>query len=808
MVHPEGHPGGFRVDNHERLFQDWPKVLAALGQPLDGGPWKNLYFTAAHHLLPEDGVTLPQRTATTFLYQPVLAFDIDHCDVTRALEYGACVAQVLKVKPESLIVNVTGNGVQTLLHLKTPIRSVKYLKELKPAYNELCHQIEKAIEKAGLPLNRAIGGKVDTVIFDPGRVLRVPGTVNSKPSKSDPKVYENKEAVCVQYSGTFHEIDLMNLSGLDKIQKENISPEQVKRQYPTPDFQEIVKECRFVKWTMESSDEAHEPQLFDLFSLLAVQPPGAKVSYQGREQTPRELAESVFNGAVNSKSAAAQDFDAKWEQAGRYGARKCSTISSNWIGGCETCPHNAKIPTPLALKSPAFVGSEANGYWVLNPKGVQMHPHYGDLAKVYSREHSYVTRFKERLFSFQENIYKETPSLSVKSWFDKKLVPDDPIRETHRIEFIKRVEVCGALSTDAEYHLFNQSTLGRLNCRNGVLDILKGTLAPHSPTFGFQYVLPYDYVENESSELFLEWLSTVTQNRTELMDSLLDIMAYSLWPNYDDHMFVYLVGEGANGKSTLLHIIQALVGKNNYSAISMQQLGGNRFAPANLEGKLVNLSEESSGYDLNIDELNVIKNLSSGGEMQIERKGVQPITFQNKAKLIFSANKPPRFKETGFAIERRMVVIPFDFTITAPDPRIETRLIEDVPKIMSMLIRRIQANIKLNGGRFLVFRGGEAAARARDKILLSGNTVVEWANERLEVSPEFTQDQYVGVKDSFEDYLSWCKKSNFERPVNIRQFGHALSSSVLISAECRKVIRVAGKCTKIFTQAKWKEEEL
>lgn len=789
MVHPKGHPTGLQVPNHLALFKNLPAVLSALGPET-----VNVYYTLAHH--GDLGKPKPSRSEASFEYQTVLPFDLDHVDLTKPYEYLDCVAKLLAVDRADLTLICTGNGLHVLANLATPIRSAKYQKELKPAYNELLTKLLQMFESQGLP------GKPDPVVFDAGRVFRLPGTTNRKPGLPD------KQCELLQHSEKILSIDITALSGIEKIQRENVSPDTIRRQYPKPDFAEMVKECKFMDWALANPDQLHEPQVFDLFSLLSPQSPASKIEYQGREMTAREVGQHLFDNASASKSLKRQDFDRKWEDSARYGARKCQTIESNMIGACSGCPHQSKITTPLALRSKDFIASDDLGFWVLGQKGSYLHPHYGDLSRVFSREQQYVTTEDERVFVFQDTHYVEAKEMRVMSWLEKKVNPADPLRAAHRSEFVKKVQVVGAVSRADEQALFDMSTLGKLNCKNGVVDIVRGELLPHDHKIGFKYVLPYDFEAEASSEFFMDWLDQVMESRVELMEAILDVMAYCLWPNYDDHVFTYLTGEGANGKGTLLHILMALVGKDNYSAVSLPQLGTNRFAPAALEGKLVNLSEESSGYEMTYEELNVIKNLSAGGDIMAERKGVQGFTFTNRAKLIFSANKTPRFKEQGHAIRRRMLAIPFDHTFKNPDPRVEQRLLSEVPGIAAMLVRRIQDNVKSNG-RFVVSRGGRDAYENQQKILNQGNNVVEWANERIESRVDLGENTYISVSDAYADYSKWAMQNNY-KPSNKGHFGASMVNGVLTAAIGKesKVVKVAGKPVRVYPMTRFKEGEL
>ncbi len=754
----------------------------------------NLFYTVAHHAGIE-GASLPQRTMATFAYQTVIAWDIDGGDTTKAMDYAACVAELLEVDVSNLTVVASGNGVHVIANLKYPIRSVKFFAENKLAYKEACLRIKEKMQ------GRELEGKVDPSIFDPARVLRLPGTTNRKPGKPD------TQCVLVQYTDANLELDLCKLSGLKKIIEENIGPAEIRRIYPSPDFAEMVKECRFVSEVAEHPDTVKEYHVFDLLSILGNVLPNAKAEFAGVTYDARSLGEKVFKGATNSSSLSRADFDEKWTNASRYGSRTCKTIDDRW-GKCSTCPHWGKVPTPLALKGPEHIGSEAAGYWVMNSKGAYAHPSYSDLSKLFAREFSYVAFGRgERIYMFNDKHYEPMDSLSIKSWIEKKVIPSDPMRESHRIEFKAKVLVGGAVAAKAEEELFERSIRGRLNCNNGVLNIKTGDFQPHSPLIGFQQVLPYDYTEGLASEFFLDWLGTITQERVELIESLLDIMAYCLWPAFDDHLFVYLVGEGSNGKSTFINVLRAVLGTTNVSAVNIQQLTRNRFAPANLEGKLANLSEESSGTDMDSDQLNLLKNLSAGGEMNIERKGEQGYSYRNKAKLIFSANKVPRFHENSEAIKRRLVVIPFDYLIVDKDSNVEKKLVEEAPAILSMLVRRIQANVTANSGKFLISRGSQTHQETQQQFLAAGNTVVEWANDELDFGLHLQDNQFILPKEAYARYRSWCGDSGIDRPQNLITFGRAMTAFVVPKTDTSPIKKINGTAVRIYRRVQFKAKE-
>jgi len=322
--------------------------------------------------------------------------------------------------------------------------------------------------------------------------------------------------------------------------------------------------------------------------------------------------------------------------------------------------------------------------------------------------------------------------------------------------------------------LFIDSVRGRINVANGVVDVRTGELLEHSPRFGFKYCLPYEYNPDNRSEFFFDWLSQVMCDKAELIESVLDYMAYCLYPGYDDHCFLYMIGTGKNGKSTLINVIRALVGPDNMSSVGLSQLVNNRFAPAQLDGKLVNLCEEAGGDFISAEGANRIKLLSSGGEMLVEEKGKQGYMYRNQAKLVFAANQSPKMSEHTEAIKRRLLVIPFDYRIPVPDPRVEHRLVAEAPGIFTILVDRIRENLKANGDTYKVSRGGADAAVAQKRMLQEGDSIYEWMKEEVDLTQK--ADDSIESHEAFARYLQWCEEAAVKNTRNRIHFSRTLHS--------------------------------
>lgn len=780
--------------NLQDIFSNIESILKAI----PATERENVFYAVHSHKGNTTSLS-PCRDNDSFQHAEVMPFDIDKgVDLTKPFAYVEAICDIIGINPGKCTVINSGHGIHVLAFLSTAIRDVNYYKKSKPAYVELTYKIDNRFKELGLP------GSCDTNIWDGARVLRLPGTINQKYNK-DQTPRPGVMCELLQEDYTQHELDIYALSGFSQLEKENVSPQEVKRLYPTPDLSTMIQECGFLKSCLDDPSPTHEPQVLSFMSMMTCVPETITVDNHGKLFNPKELASHVFENS-SSSSIAKSDFETKWEHSKRYGAKKCATIGAD-SDACRSCKYNGKINTPLALKSELHIGSAEAGYWQTNGKGNPVNPHYHDLWKVYSEENPYVTLTDKRILRFNGAYYIDSSDIEVKNWLERKVNPVEPLREQHRIEFLNKIKTAGVIGIQKEEEFFGAGIKGRLNCANGVLDIVSGVLIPHGPSMGFRNILPYDYNPSARSEFFMDWLAMVMQDRTDLMDSVLDFMAYCLWPSYDDHCFMYLLGGGRNGKSTLIEIIRALVGHKNCSAVNIKQLCGNRFSPSNLENKLVNLSEESSGTDgeLGSDSLDILKNLSAGGTMTIERKGTDGFEHKNTAKLIFSANKAPRFFESGKAIRSRLVVIPFDHVISNTDSTIGDRLATtEIPGIMSILIERIRNKIQ-ESGRFIVSRGGYEAEKAQVAVLTAGNTVVQWAKYRVDYSNMVPDHKYIACDDAYRDYTVWCGANGYRNVMAAPNFGKTMNTFVL-NGRGSKVRTFTGKALRVYEKVMFREE--
>lgn len=128
-------------------------------------------------------------------------------------------------------------------------------------------------------------------------------------------------------------------------------------------------------------------------------------------------------------------------------------------------------------------------------------------------------------------------------------------------------------------------------------------------------------------------------------------------PNTTFQRSLLLVGAGENGKSVYLSLATALIGRDNISTRTLHELAENRFAAADLFGKLANISADISATELR--EVDLFKRLTGEDRITAERKYSPAFDFTPYARLLFSGQEVPPSHDASHAYQRRWMVLRF-----------------------------------------------------------------------------------------------------------------------------------------------------
>lgn len=220
-----------------------------------------------------------------------------------------------------------------------------------------------------------------------------------------------------------------------------------------------------------------------------------------------------------------------------------------------------------------------------------------------------------------------------------------------------------------------------LNVCNGTLQLKADgnvALRRHRKEDMFTYTLPYAYDAQAECPLWHSFLERVLPE-AEAQRVLGEFMGYCLMPDHRLEKMLWLKGDGQNGKSVTLEIIEALLGSSNVSYLSLSDLTNDPIKRAGIEDKMFNISHES-GKDVNP---NVMKQLASGERVTIERKYHDPRDIDNYGKFGAAFNILPKAEVTG-GFFRRIIILPYNVTI--PDEERDDQLAQKLKKELSGIL--------------------------------------------------------------------------------------------------------------------------
>lgn len=261
----------------------------------------------------------------------------------------------------------------------------------------------------------------------------------------------------------------------------------------------------------------------------------------------------------------------------------------------------------------------------------------------------------------------------------------------------------------------------------------------------------YDYVSTAKCPKFLKFLKEIQPNRANRL-ALQKMAGMLLIPNSSYEKAFVLCGAAGSGKTTLMKVLKAMLGKNCYCSIPMAKMPEVSNGTL-LTEKLVNFSSDMSlGAEPEAVE-SFFKTVASGEEIPVEQPEGTIRMANVMARCVFEANELPHFADKSNAIWDRLYPIPFNqvFRGTAKqNPHLADELIEQ--ELSGVL------NWALDG-LFMVLQ--EKTFPLSEE---SWNTLVDW---RAECDPvgAFLMDSYtINPNRSsspiwmYYDYLSWKDK--------------------------------------------------
>ena len=283
-----------------------------------------------------------------------------------------------------------------------------------------------------------------------------------------------------------------------------------------------------------------------------------------------------------------------------------------------------------------------------------------------------IIRIDGQLHVYREGVYVEGKRNISQS--ARKRIPS--LKSNQIMEVLKYIDdMCEEIDHMAHprYIAFN----------NGIFDVETGVLQDFSPDIIIKNKIRWDYNPEAYYEVTDRALNKLSCNDPEVRSLLEECIGYCFYRANPMNAAFFLTGDGSNGKSTFLKMVEVLLGADNKSSLSLHKLN-DRFSTAQLYGKLANIGADISEKFIEGDAVANFKNLTSGDSINAEFKGENPFDFIPYAKLLFSANEMPKMKGAALALRRRMKMVPFDAVFSDKDEDYDSRIGEKLESQESM----------------------------------------------------------------------------------------------------------------------------
>jgi putative DNA primase/helicase len=308
----------------------------------------------------------------------------------------------------------------------------------------------------------------------------------------------------------------------------------------------------------------------------------------------------------------------------------------------------------------------------------------------------------------------------------------------------------------------------KLTVLNGTIDLKTATLGPHCRSDLITKITPIVWEPSASCPTWLRFLDDVMGGNKNMIAFLQRAVGYTLTGDTREQVLFFTLGAGANGKTTFLKTIQALLGEfATQAAPDLLIAKKGEVHPteqADLFGKrLAVCTEIESGRAL--AEVTV-KQLTGGDAIKARRMREDFWEFEPTHKLWIAANHKPIVKGTDHAIWRRLLMILFGVTFTADrrDPELIQKLHAELPGILRWAV----------AGCVEWQRGGlKPPAEVRD--------ATESYRGEMDVVGQFVAERCardlrgeITAAALYRAYSAWCE-ANGERAVKQRAFGQAMT---------------------------------
>lgn len=312
----------------------------------------------------------------------------------------------------------------------------------------------------------------------------------------------------------------------------------------------------------------------------------------------------------------------------------------------------------------------------------------------------------------------------------------------------------------------------------------------------YQDFTPYSidipfYPDAELVKCVDDYINHLTNNDKDYRNRLLEILAHPLITNKEFKRmmgkFFIFVGDGGNGKGTLLTIIRHILGNGNCTGLSISNLSDERYFTT-MQGKLANLGDDIQDQPINNEQMKQLKNISTCDYVATRELFKQSKEVELTATLIFTSNHILKSFEKGESYKRRVDWLPMYGKPKKKDSKFITNLTTD--EALQYWIRLIvEGYFRLYQNE--KFTDCELVNQFNESYHEDNNSVLEYLGD-------YTADDFINMRspEKYEEYIVWAEENGLtvqSRKLFVQSVYDVLGLSLKVKLINKKTARVFTK---------------
>lgn len=356
--------------------------------------------------------------------------------------------------------------------------------------------------------------------------------------------------------------------------------------------------------------------------------------------------------------------------------------------------------------------------------------------------------FEDTLYIYENGVYRRNEKS-----INRKIIEIYPKATTRMQKEVKSYLLTMAPEVQLKYE-------NVINFRNGLFDLRTNQIILHSPKYFTINQINVNLNTNPVKVVAVDkFLDRITCDNCERKNAILQMIGYSMTSSVEMQKAFVLYGKTAgNGKSTLLEIIEKLIGRENVSHVTLQDFVSNRFSVSEIKGKLVNIVSEMTKEFLK--DSSVFKQIVTGDTINVEEKFKDRHTIKPYAKHIFTANELPKVADTSNGYFRRLFIIPFEAVFTETE-KSNFNFNELVTQQALEYLAAISLKEYIKAIRKNKFSNEEESKNIIETYKMDSNTVIAYLYDKDRMRCLLRSGRVRKRNEVFADYINYCKDSGY-----------------------------------------------